>query len=294
MISTSAIPVALVLFFVLSDDMIIGFEKLENFKNNLYAEDKSENTVEKYVRDVRLFLEYLNGREIDGIIIKEYKKMLSEKYKMTSVNSMIASLNKFLRFLGLGDLVIKQFKIQREVYLSEARELTRKEYELLVKTAYEKNDDTIALIMETIAATGIRVSEIGFITYESLATGEFTVSLKGKTRKVMMVNSLCRKLRIYCRKMNIRSGSIFCLSRNSIWKKMKVLAKRAGISLTKVFPHNLRHLFARCFYELEKDIVKLSDVLGHTNINTTRIYLIASGRRHRELLERMKMVVDSA
>lgn len=272
--------------------MIITNKILKKFEELLISEEKSENTISKYVRDVGVLQKFANEHDLTKQLMIEYKAWLAERYKPTSANSMIAAANKFLKFIGCGECIIRQFKIQRSAYVSECRELTYEEYERLVRTAYKKRNTTIAIIMETIAATGIRVSELKFITVESLSPAEFIVSLKGKTRKVMLVKSLCLKLRRYCKEHGITHGTIFRQNRTSIWKQMKTICRRANVEATKVFPHNLRHLFARCFYEIEKDVVKLADVLGHSNINTTHTYLISSGREHRRLLENMRMVLS--
>ena len=278
--------------------MKITEKHLADFEKSLFDEEKAENTISKYTRDVRRFVNFIGDNEITKPLMIEYKNWLKNNYKLSSANSMIAAVNKFMDFAGLVELKLKQFRFQREVYISENRELTKEEYFRLVKTAYGRSQ-ALGLIIESIASTGIRISELKFITVESLAPAEFIVSNKGKSRRVMMPNELCSKLRRYVKENKIKSGSVFVgrngnpVNRTAIWKQMKALCKIAGINPSKVFPHNLRHLFARCFYNAERDIVKLADVLGHGNINTTHIYLLTTGREHRRILDSLGLIVKT-
>ena len=210
---------------------------------------------------------------------------------------MIAAINSFFRYFGWYDLCVKQYRIQKEAYCSENKELTRDEYYRLVEAAKRKNNKRLMLIIETICATGIRVSELKFITVEALVKGEAVVNCKGKNRRVFIAKDLKKKLLIYSQKSGIKSGCLFVtrhgnpINRVDVWKEMKKLCKLANVLQSKVFPHNLRHLFARAFYKIEKDIAKLADVLGHSNINTTRIYVVSTGNEHKKILEHMRLVI---
>lgn len=273
-------------------------EVLTRFEEYLLKEEKSKNTIEKYRRDVRSFIEYCGDERITKEIAVDYKKkLIADEYAPRSINSMIASINALFSFLGWHEIKIKSIKIQKESFLTEERELTRKEYDRLCKAAEKKNNIRLLLILQTICATGIRVSELSFITVEAVKNGKAVVMLKGKTRVVLIPQELKKKLLQYVSQMNIRSGMIFItkngnsLSRTNIWREMKALCRDANVNSQKVFPHNLRHLFARVFYNLEKDIAKLADVLGHSCIETTRIYIAETGREHRRCLERMHLIM---
>lgn len=237
-----------------------------------------------------------NEFEIDRALLLAYKSELEKTYAVTSANSMLASLNSFLRFAGWKDWCLKQFKVQRNVYCSEEKELTKEEYRALVRVAQNKKNERLSLVVQTICGTGIRVSELQFITVEAAKRGEALVSCKGKNRKIFIVAALRKKLLKYAKEQKIGEGAIFVtrmgkpLNRSNVWREMKALCEEAGVLPEKVFPHNLRHLFARTFYGIEKDIAKLADVLGHSNINTTRIYIITTGEEHKRLLERMRLI----
>ncbi len=270
---------------------------IHDFKLTLINDEKSKNTIEKYMRDIRYFRAFAGGRMLNKFLIMEYKSKLRDSFALTSANSMLASVNSFLRFIGRIDLCVKQFKIQKKTYCSEKKELTKAEYAALVRTAEQKKNERLSLVIQTICGTGIRVSELEFITVEAARCGEATVSCKGKTRTVFIVSALRKKLLRYARSHGIRSGKIFvtktgkALNRSNIWHEMKLLCKQAGVDPQKVFPHNLRHLFARTFYSIEKDIAKLADILGHSNINTTRIYIITTGAEHCRQLEHMRLII---
>ena len=264
---------------------------LDGFKEKMILDERSLATIEKYIRDVKSFLTFLGGRELTRLEVLKYKEHLSDKYAVRSANSMLAALNSFLKYIGQDSLCVKQFKLQREAFSSESRELSREEYVRLVECAKEGGDEGTALLIQTICATGIRVSEIGFITVEALRAGVATVNCKGKRRRILIVKNLCKKLLKYAKMQSIVSGAVFlsprgsAISRHTVWRKMKMICKKCGVALGKAFPHNLRHLFARSFYEKERDIVKLADVLGHASIDTTRLYVITTGAEHRRLLE---------
>lgn len=278
-------------------ERIISERLIDDFKQNLYEEEKSTATIEKYLRDVRKFASYAKGTPVDKTVTLSYKEELSKEYAAASANSMIAALNAFLRFAGWSDACVKQFKIQHKAYCAEEKELTRHEYERLVRTAGRTGNQRLNLILQTICGTGIRVSELKYITVEALEHGQAQVNCKGKHRVIFIVPELRRKLRSYVKKVGIREGAVFVtksgkpVNRSNIWREMKDLCHEAHVDPQKVFPHNLRHLFARVFYGLEKDIAKLADVLGHTSINTTRIYITTTGVEHRRKLEMMKLII---
>ena len=277
---------------------ILTENQIAAFAVYLKSEEKSENTVEKYIRDVRAFSAYVGKAKITKETVIAYKnKLLCDNYAVRSINSMLASVNSLLSFLGRADLRVKSIKLQRQIYCSEEKELTKAEYIRLVNAAKSEGNERLNLILQTICGTGIRVSELQYITVEAAKYGEAVVSLKGKTRSVFIVRELQKKLLRYAKSQNISSGVIFItrngkpMSRTNIWREMKNLCVQAGVSPKKVFPHNLRHLFARTFYSIEKDIAKLADILGHSSIDTTRIYIITTGNEHRRRMENMHLIL---
>ena len=276
---------------------LITLKEIDAFKENLILEEMSDATVEKYVRDVKMFAAYVSGEAINKEIVIAYKKHLQEKYAVRSVNSMLAGINQFFEFKEWYDLKVKLLKVQQQIFGSEEKELTKEEYMRLCRAAKQKNNLRLSLILQTICATGIRVSELKYITVEAAKKGEAVVNCKAKTRSVFIVKKLRKKLLDYAAKMNIKSGMIFItktgkpIDRTNIWREMKALCKDAYVDPQKVFPHNLRHLFARMFYSLEKDIAKLADILGHSSINTTRIYIISTGVEHRRYMEKMSLII---
>lgn len=276
---------------------ILDPKKMQEFEFHLRNEERSAATIEKYMRDVRFFAAFVGDAEIDKQKVLDYKSKLGVEYAVASANSMIAAMNCFLRFCGWHDLCVKQFKMQREVYCSEDKELTRAEYVRLLEAANAKNNERLNLIIQTICGTGIRVSELQYITVEALHNGEAIVNCKGKNRRVFIVSELKKKLLRYVKEQGISTGTVFVtrggkpVSRNSIWKDMKALCEQANVSPSKVFPHNLRHLFARTFYSIEKDIAKLADILGHASINTTRIYIVTTGAEHKRKMEHMRLII---
>lgn len=275
----------------------ITTQNLKCFQQYLIEEEKSPCTIDKYTRDIRHFLSYLCGRELDKSIIIEYKARLQSDYAISSANSMLAALNSFLQFIGMPEYRVKPFRIQRKAYCSDEKELTKEEYQRLVRMAENNKNDRLALMIQTICGTGIRVSELEYITVDAVRKGEAVVSCKGKIRTIFIISTLQKKLLIYIKRKHITSGSVFVtktgkpLNRSNIWREMKSLCEKAGVEPGKVFPHNLRHLFARTFYGIEKDIVKLGDILGHTNINTTRIYIVTTGAEHKRKMENMRLVI---
>lgn len=273
-------------------------KQIAAFTVYLKSDEKSENTIEKYIRDVRAFSIYTHGMEITKETVIAYKnKLLSENYATRSINSMLASLNGLFSFLSWCDLKVKSIKLQQQIYCSEEKELSKAEYMRLVNTAKQKGNERLNLLLQTICGTGIRVSELQYITVEAVKCGKAVVSLKGKTRSVFLVRDLQKKLLRYAAEQKITTGAIFItrngkpMSRTNIWREMKNLCVQAGVDPQKVFPHNLRHLFARTFYGIEKDIAKLADILGHSSINTTRIYIITTGNEHRQRMERMRLII---
>lgn len=274
----------------------ISQELQNNFIQYLRLAEKSRATVEKYAHDVAVLAEYAAGEELTRERVLAYKDMLEKRYAVSSANSMIAAWNAFFRFCGRHDLIIKQFRIQREIFCSEERELTVQEYFRLLRAAQQKKDRRLALILQTVCGTGIRVSELPYITVEAAQAGETRVHCKGKIRRIVIVSRLRQKLLAYAKRKRLHSGMIFVtgsgkpIHRTVIWRAMKSLCVSAGVSAKKVFPHNLRHLFAREFYSMEKDIVALADILGHASINTTRIYTMTSGAEYRRKLDGMRLV----
>lgn len=272
-------------------------EIISYFNEHLILEERSAATVEKYIRDVKAFAVYSNGGEITKETVIAYKKYLQENYAVRSVNSMLASINSLFVFLGWYELKVKSIKLQQQIYCPEEKELTKAEYTRLCRAAQQKHNERLYLILQTICGTGIRVSELQFITVEAVRCGEATVSCKAKTRSVFIVKELQKKLLRYAAEKNIKTGMIFVtrtgkpISRTNIWREMKALCEEANVNPQKVFPHNLRHLFARVFYGIEKDIAKLADILGHSSINTTRIYIISTGNEHRKRMKNMRLII---
>ncbi len=258
------------------------------FAHFLQGEEKSEATVRKYLHDVRHFLRFADGAAVDRNTVLDYKSRLGADFAVASANSMLAALNAFLRFLGKTELCVKRFRIQRRAFCPEEKELSRAEYLRLLNTAKRCDNERLCLVLQTLCATGIRVSELQYITVEAAAQGEATVHCKGKLRRIFLVPELKKKLLRYAKEQGRCHGTIFVtragkpLDRHCIWREMKNLCAQAGVAPGKVFPHNLRHLFARTFFGIEKDIAKLADILGHSSINTTRTYIITTGAEHRQ------------
>lgn len=271
-------------------------EKITAYGCWLRQEERASGTMEKYLRDIRNFFAWLDGRAVTKEIVTEWKEQLQTEKAASTVNGALAALNGLFRFLGWEDCRVRFLKVQRRLFRDSKRELTRNDYERLITTARERGQDRLALLMETICATGIRVSEVPYITVEAAQQGRTEISLKGKIRTIILPAKLCRKLLKYAKKNKAASGEVFLtrngkpLSRRQIWAEMKALCKYADVEPSKVFPHNLRHLFATAFYRACKDIVKLADVLGHSSIETTRIYLLTSGVEHQRQLDRLGLV----
>ena len=271
--------------------------QIAGYARYLRQEERSQGTIDKYLRDIRHFCAWLGDRSVTKEVAAQWKEYLVEqKYAPVTVNSMLSSVNGFLRFVGWEECRVKFLRIQRRTFRDRSRDLNREEYQRLLDTAEARGQKRLALLMETICATGIRVSEVRYITVEAARRGRTDISLKGKIRTILIPGRLARKLEKYAGKQKIASGEIFLtrsgksLSRRQIWTEMKALCRAAGIEASKVFPHNLRHLFATTFYRSCRDIVKLADVLGHSSINTTRIYLIAPEDEHVRQLDRLGLV----
>ncbi len=277
-------------------ERVITGRTIQLFAENLIREEKSTATVEKYLRDVRAFLVFVKNKIVTKELALAYKKYLQEKqYAVRSINSMIASLNSFFDFNGWSELKLKALKQQKQTYCSEEKELTKAEYMRLLNAAQKKRQ--LNLIIQTICGTGIRVSELRHFTVENITRGEIVINCKGKIRTIPIPGKLRKRLLDFAKKEKIRSGAIFLtrngkpVNRGSVWAQMKALCKDANIDPRKVFPHNLRKLFARTFYGIEKDIAKLADILGHSSINTTRIYIMSAGTEHRRKIERLGLVL---
>lgn len=275
---------------------ILTKEHIQIFSDHLDMEEKSAATQEKYLRDVRRFMADLGGEPVTKERVLDWKnRLIGEGYAVRSVNSMLASVNSLLQMLGWGECRVRSIRLQRQTYCLEERELTKAEYIRLLKAALR--DGQLHLILQTICATGIRVSELRYFTVEALESREITMSCKGKTRTIFLPGELRKQLRSFAKGRHIVSGPIFCnsrgraLDRSTIWRKMKKLCRIAKVTATKVFPHNLRKLFARTFYAIGKDLAQLADVLGHSSINTTRIYIMSTGLEHRRKIERMGLVI---
>ena len=276
--------------------MILTYEKICELANYLCREEKSAATQEKYLRDVHAFRVYADGNEISKELVADWKKHLVEQgYAVRSINSMLASVNCLLDFLGLSNCKVKSIRMQRQTYCTEDKELTKAEYLRLLQAS--KKNEQLNLVIQTICGTGIRVSELQYFTVEAIRHGEVTVDCKSKTRTILVPGKLKNLLLNYAKRQGIITGAIFItrtgksLNRSNIWAAMKKLCEAAGVKASKVFPHNLRKLFARTFYGIEKDIAKLADILGHSSINTTRIYIMTTGTEHRRKIERLGLVV---
>ena len=270
---------------------------IQEFNTYLLGEERSKVTIEKYNRDIAALRQFAEGREISKELVVAYKQHLIESgYAERSVNSMLAAVNSLFQFLEWYDCRVKAIKLSPEIYRPDEKELTRNEYERLVDTAMKQGKEKLAAILQTICGTGIRISELQFVTVEAVKRGEAKVHCKGKSRKVFFVDRLRKLLLEYIKKNHIISGTIFLskagtpMNRTTVWREMKTLCKAARVNPSKVFPHNLRHLFARVFYKMEKDIAKLADILGHSSINTTRIYIISTGKEHQKKMEKMGLV----
>ena len=268
---------------------------VDGFRRELLRREYSHGTAESYVRSIRAFARW-SGGAVDRGLVLTWKARLTARYAPATVNAMLAGLNRFFDFAGRPECRVKVLRLQRRSFREAERELDREEYRTLVRTARTLGRERLALVMETICATGIRVGEVPYITVEALRRGKAVVALKGKVRTILLPEKLCKKLLKYVKRQKITSGEVFLtgggkrLSRVQIWAEMKRLCCAAGVAADKVFPHNLRHLFARTFYRACQDVVKLADILGHSSIETTRIYLLTTGTEHLRRLERLGLL----
>lgn len=269
---------------------------IQKFKEYLINEEKSLSTLDKYIRDITVFMKWCKHRELNKSIVLQYKQELIEKYSPATVNSVLSSLNSFFIFNEWHDLKVKTLKIQKQIFVNKNKELTKVEYEKLLTAAKQKKNQRLYYLMQTICSAGIRVSELKFITVDAVRNGQATINCKGKMRIVILPKQLCKMLKGYMSEQKIISGSVFVskngkpLDRSNIWSDMKKLCESANVSKDKVFPHNLRHLFARTYYSIQKDIVRLADILGHSSVNTTRIYTMETGEIHRQQIQRLGLL----
>ncbi len=279
-----------------SDMRIIHSCQLNAFEKYLCEEEKSDNTVQKYLRDLRLFSIWLDGKTVDKSVVLAYKKQLCEKYAPKSVNAALSSLNAFFAYMDWNDCKVKALKLQRRIFIDSQKELTKSEYERLLNAAKRAKNVRLYYLMQTIAGTGLRVSEVKYITCEAIRSGQATIHCKGKIRQIFLPIKLCKMLCSYIKQKKITKGAVFVtkngkpLDRSVVWKMLKSLCAEAHVEKSKVFPHNLRHLFAKTFYSLQKDIVRLADILGHSNIETTRIYTMETGEIHRKQMQNLGLL----
>lgn len=272
-------------------------EMFQQFKEYLKNEERECSTIAKYLHDIQTLADWLQEREVTKTNLTAYKEhLIKKRYNPKTINGILSAINKFLTFISCQDMKVKYLRIQRQLFRNSNRELTQAEYVKLLKKAQELGKERLSLIMQTICATGIRVSEVKYITLEAVKSGKAEIFLKGKIRIILLTGKLCKKLLKYAKGQKITSGEIFLtrsgrgLGRKQIWAEMKALCKKAGVAVGKVFPHNLRHLFARTFYKVCKDVAKLADVLGHSSIETTRIYLISTGSEHLRTLNKLNLI----
>ena len=271
-------------------------KSIQKFKEYLISDEKAIATIEKYIHDVFVFMTWMSGAEVTKMAVFEYKQELTEKYAPASVNATLASLNSFFNFNEWYDCKVKAIKIQKQIFAERSKELSKSEYERLLNAAKNKKNERLYYLMQTICSSGIRVSELSAITIEAVKAHRADINCKGKVRVVILPKDLCRMLTEYAKEQKITSGPIFVtktgkpLDRSAIWKMMKGLCESAGVDRNKVFPHNLRHLFARTYYSIQKDIVRLADILGHSSINTTRIYTMETGDVHRRQIQKLGLL----
>ena len=270
-------------------------ENIEQYRLNLINEEKAEPTIDKYLRDIQTFASWVGDREFAKTDVLTYKAELTKRYAPSSVNTILSSLNSFFVYHEWYEMKVRTLKIQRQIFVSDERELTKAEYERLLNTAKQKNE-RMFLLMQTICSTGIRISELKFITVEAIYKGRADIQAKGKRRTVFFPKQLCQMLKKYIKEKGVKKGAVFVtkkgvpMNRSNIWTSMKALCEDANVSAEKVFPHNLRHLFARTYYTQQKDIVRLADILGHSSVNTTRIYTMESGEIHRKQIQKLGLL----
>lgn len=277
--------------------IVITESLIKHFADALREQEKSQATIQKYVHDLQALHRQIGNVAVTKAMLIEWKECLSENYAPASVNTMLACVNSLMNFCGHPELKVKPLKIQKTLFCDENKELTRSEYIRLVNAAKQENNEQLALVIQTICATGIRVSELKFITVQAVDCGKAQIRNKGKHRTVFLPEKLRRMLKDHLKKQKRTAGAVFVtrngkpLDRSNIWRSMKSLCKSADVATAKVFPHNLRHLFAKTYYSVEKDLSRLADILGHSNVNTTRIYTAESGKIHAGQIERMRLLI---
>ena len=270
---------------------------IRRYTDYLREQERAPATIQKYVHDLTALLGWLGGGPVTKAALIAWKEELTAAHAPATVNSMLAAVNGFLNWMGWRECAVRLLKIQRPLFCDAGRELTKAEYARLVAAAKREGNRRLSLLIQTICATGIRVSELRFITAGAVAAGRAEITNKGKRRTVFLPDKLRRLLRDYLRAEKITAGAVFVtrtgrpLDRSNIWRDMKRLCESAGVEPGKVFPHNLRHLFARTYYAIERDLSRLADILGHSSVNTTRIYTVESGAIHQRQLERMGLVI---
>ncbi len=279
------------------ENYVMCLGMLEEYRMHLVSEEKSPATIEKYIRDVRAFYETLDGGQIDKEVLVRYKERLLGDHAVSSVNSILISIHGFLKYKGWEECRVKLLKVQRNLFCSQEKMLTKEEYLRLLDAAKKRPGKRLYYILQTLCATGIRVSELRYITLYAVRRGKTEVNCKGKIRVILLPQKLCGRLLEYARENGIREGSLFVtkrgnvIDRSNLWKEMKNLCGEAGVQRGKVFPHNLRHLFARTYYKKEKDISGLADLLGHSSIDTTRIYMVSTGQKEHRRINLLGLVV---
>ena len=277
-------------------EVLITERSIKKFEKYMREQERSTSTISNYIRELRALQFYSDGEAITKTKLLEYKSILNDRYKPSTVNVSVAAINSYLKFIGRNDIALKPVRVQKNSFEENDKELSKSDYERLTVTAYKNGDERLALAVQTICSTGIRVSELQYITVQAKADGHTIIACKGKRRTLFLPQKLCRLLKQYCDKRCITQGAVFVtsggkpLDRSNLWKQMKRLCEQAKVQKSKVYPHNLRHLFATAFYRAYKDIVKLADVFGHSSIETTRIYLVTSMAEHRRQLEQLKLV----
>jgi site-specific recombinase XerD len=270
---------------------------IDDYCKWLYCQEKSQVTIQKYRYYLEQFKWYLDGKSVSKELVILWKTALRKRFSPVTANGALAAVNGFFKYSGWSDCRVKFFKVSSNVFCTEQKELKKEEYKRLVKVAQENNQERLAMVLQTICSSGIRVSELPFITVEAARSGVAEVECKGRIRLVILTGQLCDLLIRYAKRRNIISGMIFitrngkAMDRSNIWREMKALGRLAGVNEEKIFPHNLRHLFARTFYTMEKDLSRLADILGHSDVNTTRIYTRESGHAHLKILEQLDLLV---
>ncbi len=272
----------------------ISERNIKEFELFLYERENAEATIRKYKTDIQTFFRFLGEeRVVNKLRILEYKEWLVSQYAVSSVNSILASLNQFLEFQEADFLKVKRLKVQKNLFMNQEKELTRQEYQRLLQTARDEGKVQLALCIETIAATGVRISELRYFTVERVRKGRIEIYNKGKYRRVFLAEDIRNKILLFCEEQKIQEGYVFATKsgkpkdRSNIWSEMKGLTEKAGVSKEKVYPHNLRHLFARVYYQYTKDLTGLADLLGHSSLNVTRIYTANTGEVYQQQLDQI-------